>query len=60
MAQLIKCLPCKYEELNSIPRTHVKMQGMVKHTGEICKSLMIQSRLIDKLRANEGPYLKLI
>jgi len=24
MAGLVKCLPCKHEDLSSIPRTHIK------------------------------------
>lgn len=31
IAHLVKCLACNYEELNSIPRMHVKEPVMVVH-----------------------------
>lgn len=31
-AQLVRCLPCKHKVLNSIPRPHEKMPGMLVHT----------------------------
>lgn len=32
MAQLVKCLACIYEDLNSIPRTYIRKPGIVVHT----------------------------
>lgn len=32
MAQLVKCLACTHEDLNSIPRTQVRKPGIVVHT----------------------------
>lgn len=29
IVQLIKCLPCKHEDISLIPRDHVKKLGMV-------------------------------
>lgn len=29
VAQSVKCLPCKYEDLNLIPQIHWKKTGMV-------------------------------
>lgn len=29
IAQSVKCLPCKHEDLSAIPRTHVKTPGGV-------------------------------
>lgn len=34
MAQLVKHLPGKHEALSMIPRPHIKMLGVVVHTGD--------------------------
>lgn len=66
MAQLVKSLPCKGEDLSFILRTHVTcpMCVLMSPAQESCRnadrwgSLASQSSLLDEFQVNERPCLK--
>lgn len=64
--QLAKGSLCKLKGMSSIPRTHIKMLGVVasacslraEETENLCGSLTTQPGLANDLRSSEKPYLK--
>lgn len=71
MAQLVKCLPCNYENLNSSRRSQCKikfkMEGMVGWAGnpnpgkeqEVLRGLLApQPRILDEFWVTQGPVTK--
>lgn len=65
MAQFMKCLPYKHEDLSSMPRTLKKKLGIASrwlesHHWEGGPSTLLASQpgLIDELEANKRPCLK--
>lgn len=64
MAQLMKILPCRYENLYFFPRTKAKVWGVLLHSCEEDRdkenhwhSLARQSSLVRELQACELPCL---
>lgn len=46
MAKVAKQLPCKYKELSLVPRTRVKMSGLVAYDGNSSAGDMRQADLL--------------